>query len=86
MYVKAVALFLTVLIGASAAYAGPITPRQKRDCRADYDRHCSAHALEDPALRACFRKVRFQLTDRCVDALVADGEISPAMGRKLKSR
>ncbi|ODA66196.1 hypothetical protein A7A08_02843 [Methyloligella halotolerans] len=86
MYTKAVALFLTVLFCATAAAAGPVTPRQKRDCKTDYDRFCSAHSLESPGLRTCMRKVRFQLTDRCVDALVADGEISPAMGQKLKSK
>jgi hypothetical protein len=86
MYTKAAALFLTIVLGATAVYAGPITPRQKRDCKTDYDRYCSAHSLESPTLRACMRKVRFQLTDRCVDALVADGEITPAMGQKLKSK
>ncbi|XSG81902.1 MAG: hypothetical protein ACPW61_12630 [Methyloligella sp. ZOD6] len=86
MYTKAIAFFLTILIGATAAYAAPITPRQKRDCKVDYDRYCSSHNLESPGLRACMRKVRFQLSDRCVDALVAGGEISPAMGQKLKAK
>ncbi|MFD0985948.1 hypothetical protein [Methyloligella solikamskensis] len=86
MYTKAFALFLTVLFGASAVYAGPVTPRQKRDCKTDYERHCSSHSIESQGLRACMRKVRFQLSDRCVNALVADGEITPAMGQKLKSK
>ncbi len=47
-------------------------------CATDYYSHCSAYSLSSPQLRSCMRAVGTGLSKRCVDALVADGEVSSA--------
>ncbi|MEG6507926.1 hypothetical protein V6C03_02980 [Methyloligella sp. 2.7D] len=78
-------LMSAVLLLSFAGPANAVTDRQKRDCRTEYNKYCSAYDVESQGLRACMRKVRFQLSDRCIDALVAGGEVTPNMGAKLKA-
>ena len=47
-------------------------------CATDYYAHCSAYSLSSPKLRSCMRAVGAGLSKRCVDALVAGGEVSAA--------
>ena len=54
-----------------SAVAAPITERQKRDCRTDYQRFCSEYGLETEGLRACMSRSFKKLTNSCVAALVA---------------
>ena len=45
-------------------------------CANDYKRHCGQYGIETEALRLCMDRAGQRLTKTCVDALVADGEVS----------
>jgi hypothetical protein len=45
-------------------------------CVSDYKQYCREYGIETEALRLCMDRVGQKLTKTCVDALVADGEIS----------
>ncbi|MGE0024928.1 MAG: hypothetical protein AB7S70_15000 [Hyphomicrobium sp.] len=51
-------------------------PRVRKACANDYMDNCHLHRLGTPELRACMRKAGPKLTPQCVDALVAEGEVS----------
>ena len=52
--------------------------RVKLACANDYYAHCSKFAPDTPEVRDCMRAVGEGLSPRCVNALVADGEVSKA--------
>lgn len=67
------------LIGAFALPISPaeaVSGRVKVACLNDYFAHCSNHAVGSPGLRQCMRAAGPALSSRCVNALVADGEVS----------
>lgn len=45
-------------------------------CATDYYAHCSAYSPDSPQVRSCMRAVGNGLSKRCVNALVAAGEVS----------
>jgi hypothetical protein len=45
-------------------------------CATDYYAHCSAYSPDSPQVRSCMRSVGNGLSKRCVNALVAAGEVS----------
>jgi len=45
-------------------------------CATDYYAHCSAYNPDSPQVRSCMRAVGNGLSKRCVNALVAAGEVS----------
>jgi hypothetical protein len=47
-------------------------------CASDYYAYCSKHDPDGPATRACMNANGAKLSNRCVNALVAAGEISKA--------
>jgi hypothetical protein len=52
-------------------------------CATDYYAHCSAYSPDSPQVRSCMRAVGNSLSKRCVNALVAAGEVSAAeVGRR----
>lgn len=61
---------------ASNAYA--ISLGVQIACASDYYAHCSAYSPTSPQVRTCMRAVGAGLSKRCVDALVAAGEVSAA--------
>ena len=68
---------LTALaVGNSDAHA--ISARVKMACAGDYFSHCSQHSPTSPAVRQCMRTNGSKLSKRCVNALVAAGEVSAA--------
>ena len=72
---------LSVLaLGASlslpAVDAHALSTRVKLACAKDYFAHCRQHAPGSPGVRKCMRAVGEALSPRCVNALVADGEVS----------
>jgi hypothetical protein len=77
----AIFVFAFILLPAVAA---PITEREKRDCRGDYQRYCKAYPLGSEALRACMSRSRKKLSNVCVNALVDAGEMTRAQADKLK--
>jgi hypothetical protein len=57
---------------SAAAYGANV----KKSCANDYMDNCHLHRLGTPELRACMRKAGPKLTPKCIDALVAAGEVS----------
>lgn len=62
-------------LALSAGTAGAVTERVKNACSKDYHKFCPSHAVGSTSLRACMRQVGRGLAPRCIDALVASGEI-----------
>jgi hypothetical protein len=48
----------------------------QKACAKDYKTHCGQYGIETDALRLCMDRAGQRLTKTCVDALVADGEVS----------
>ena len=67
-----VLLRLTGSALAQHAYSDAV----QRACASDYKQYCREYGIETEALRLCMDRVGQKLTKTCVDALVADGEIS----------
>jgi hypothetical protein len=67
---------LLAVCGLAAIDASAASSRVKLACARDYYAHCSKFSPNSPETRACMRAVGDGLSKRCVDALVADGEVS----------
>lgn len=72
----AVAVLAVCAIAATEASA--VSARVKFACATDYLANCRAFRPDTPEVRVCMRKVGSRLSTRCVNALVADGEVSKA--------
>lgn len=66
---------LSALAGGHSE-AGAVSARVKMACAGDYFSYCSQHSPTSPAVRQCMRANGLRLSDRCVNALVAAGEVS----------
>jgi hypothetical protein len=55
-------------------------------CAEDYRRHCGEYGIETEALRLCMDRNGKSLTKTCVNALVAEGEISRAEVERRKKQ
>jgi uncharacterized membrane protein YecN with MAPEG domain len=69
-----------VLLSTSAE---AVTERQKRDCKADYNRYCKQYKLGTEALRACMSRNIRKVSSRCIAALVAGGDMTQAQADKI---
>ena len=67
-------LIAAAIIPVSAAYA--TSSAVKIACMSDYFAYCSSHEVGSSGLRQCMRSVGSKLSKRCVNALVAAGEVS----------
>ncbi|MGZ8410975.1 MAG: hypothetical protein ACXWVS_13830 [Hyphomicrobium sp.] len=72
---------LTAILAFGALSGGPseagaVSARVKMACAGDYFSYCSQHSPTSPAVRQCMRANGLKLSDRCVSALVAAGEVS----------
>ncbi len=67
------AAFLLVLACGSTADA--YSARVNSACERDYYRFCAKYSIGTPELRSCMIASRRSLSRRCVDALVAAGEV-----------
>lgn len=68
---------------ASSTQAVPISPRVKTACRYDYYKLCSAYDVGSQELRQCMDSMGDRLSQGCIEALIAAGEISQ---REVDSR
>lgn len=75
---KAGALAVLAFFSFPVADAGAYSLRVKLACAGDYYAHCSSYGLESAELRQCINKVSTRLSQGCIRALVAEGEISQA--------
>jgi len=72
-----------VFAGAAAALAvfaygstaDAYSSRVNSACERDYYRHCAKYSIGTPELRSCMLASRRSLSRRCIDALIADGEV-----------
>lgn len=61
-----------------AAGAGAVSLHVKLACSRDYYAYCSQYSSGSPEVRRCMRTAGAKLSPRCLDALVAEGEVSEA--------
>ncbi len=75
------ALTAVLALGALAgnnSEAEAVSLRVKMACAGDYYSYCSQHSPDSPGVRQCMRANGLNLSKRCVNALVAAGEVSAA--------
>ncbi len=75
MYVKSLPLVLVTMLLAQPC-AAEYSAQVKEACKRDYKKYCGIYALKDPGLKQCMDRAGRSLTQRCVDALVASGEVT----------
>jgi hypothetical protein len=80
----AVAATIALATFASANSAQAVGLRTKMACAGDYFKHCSQYSPGSQEVRQCFRSVGAGLSKGCVQALVADGEVSTAEVNKRR--
>src|SRR5262249_39738083 len=84
-----VAIAAAVAVGGLAtetSNAEAVSRAVKFACMADYFAYCSSYEVGSTALRQCMRNAGSKLSSRCVNALVAAGEVSKAEVNRRKSR
>lgn len=72
-----IAVFIASMGGMWATEAGAVSLRVKLACSRDYHALCSQYASDSPEVRQCMRAAGEKLSERCLSALIADGEVSP---------
>jgi hypothetical protein len=79
----------TILIAAAtlgtitvSGQAGAVSLAVKMACASDYYAHCSQHSPDSPGVRKCMRAHGPQLSQGCVSALVAAGEVPKSVVEK----
>jgi hypothetical protein len=71
---------------AAAAKTYQYSKQVQNACASDYHAHCGDYGIETEALRLCMNKAGESLSHSCVNALVADGQVSRAeVERRKKS-
>jgi hypothetical protein len=71
----------TLVLAGAAITAGDafaVSLSVQLACATDYYAHCSAYSPDSPQVRSCMRGVGSGLSKRCVNALIAAGEVSTA--------
>ena len=71
-----VAVLVAAVVCLPASDASALSTRVKLACAKDYYAHCSKHSPGSPEVRQCMRAVGEALSPRCLNALVAAGEVS----------
>ena len=77
-------LAATVTLGVlvMSSQAGAVSLSVKLACASDYHAHCSMHSPDSPGVRKCMRAVGRNLSQGCISALVAAGEVSKSTVEK----
>lgn len=70
------AIAVVVAAGFSGTQAHAVSLRVKLACSSDYRALCSQYSSDSPEVRACMRAAGERLSPRCLNALIADGEVS----------
>jgi hypothetical protein len=73
-----IAFAFVIFCGSTALAQSPYSKAVQKACAADYHAHCSEYGLESAALRTCMDRNGRSLSQTCVQALVAAGEVSRA--------
>lgn len=77
------ALLAMTIVPTSAGAVGFAT---QLSCASDYYAYCSQHAVGSPGLRKCMRANGPRLSKSCINALIADGEVSKAEVERTKAK
>jgi len=81
-----IAFAFVICFGGTALAEMPYSKAVQKACAADYRAHCGDYGLDTAALRTCMDKNGQSLSKTCVQALVADGQVSQAeVDRRKKS-
>ena len=89
MKMKSVAAMLAVFavtLALAPDTASAVTARIKRDCKSDYNRHCKKYELGSEGLRACMSRSIRGVSNRCISALVAGGEMTRAQAERVRKQ
>ncbi|MCB1520771.1 MAG: hypothetical protein KDJ37_09370 [Hyphomicrobiaceae bacterium] len=70
------ALLAAAGVAAQTGSASAVSLRVQTACMADYFSYCSKHSVGSQSLRRCMSDNGARLSKRCVNALVAAGEVS----------
>lgn len=73
---------VTFTTGAVAATSGPYSARVRRACKGDYNRFCPGYSLYGTELRRCMQAAGYNISQRCIRALVDAGEVPRNMLKK----
>lgn len=65
-------------LSGAAGEAAAVSNSVRLACAGDYFSYCSQHSPSSPGVRQCMRENGLKLSKRCVNALVAAGEVSAA--------
>ena len=74
-------MVLTTAVAEAARYSKQL----QRACAGDYKAHCGEYGIESEALRLCMDRAGHRLSKSCVNALVAEGEVSRAEVNRRKN-
>lgn len=66
------------LLVACFAFAGPaaaFSKKVEKACKGDYKRICPQYKANSPQLRACMEAKSYEISEKCVTALIDSGEV-----------
>jgi len=69
---------------ATAAFAGPVTQEESKYCAYDYRQYCNQDGIGSQLLALCMKQHGKELSDDCIKALEAAGEVTPEEETDLK--
>jgi hypothetical protein len=72
--------------GAAEAAESSYSKAVQKSCKMDYKKFCGDYGLETAALRNCMDRNGEKLSNSCVNALVASGEVSKAEVDRRKKK
>jgi hypothetical protein len=73
---KVALAFLALVLGTTVA--GAVSTRVQTACASDFMAYCSQHDPDGPGARKCMRVNGPKLSQACLNALIAAGEVSKA--------
>lgn len=82
---RACLLVVAAIALAATASAQGVNSSVRSACTSDYFALCSKHAVGSPSLRSCMSSNGPKLSSRCLNALVAAGEVTPKTVAKRKA-
>jgi hypothetical protein len=84
LFATAAATFAWLASPAEAAKTYQYSKQVQQACANDYHAQCGEYGIETEALRICMNKAGRSLSHGCVNALVADGQVSRAEVERRK--
>jgi hypothetical protein len=78
MLKAAVSIALFAGLMSTSAFAAPPTDAETKYCAHDYREYCGEDGIGSNLLRLCMRQHGKELSNDCIKALEAAGELTPA--------